>query len=101
MFDQQFFRFKQRLKTVEEERAREIQELKREISSIEDKLAIEKAAAEAEKRKNHTMLEQQHSFDEELRYSPTLSVERDSVCSTNSIWPPVSVKKFNFFLLWV
>ena len=82
------------MRTQEEAHIAELNELKREISSIENKLAVEKAATEAEKRKNNSMLEQQHSIEEELRYSPTLSIERDSVCSTNSIWPPVSLNVF-------
>lgn len=77
------------MRMLEDAHATEIKELKREINSLENKLSLEKAAFEAEKRKSHAMYEQQHSIDEELRYSPTLSIERDSVCSTNSIWPVV------------
>ncbi|XP_008212995.1 TATA element modulatory factor isoform X2 [Nasonia vitripennis] len=77
---------KQAMKMLEEAHATEIKELKREISSLESKISMEKAAAEAEKRKNNAALEQQ-TVDEELRYSPTLSIERDSVSSANSIWP--------------
>lgn len=75
---------------TEEAHVAETKELKRQISSLENKLALEKAAIEAEKRKSSAMYEQQHSVDEELRYSPTLSIERDSVSSANSIWPVVS-----------
>lgn len=78
------------MKMLEEAHAVEVKELKREIASLENKLSVEKAAIEAEKRKNHTILEQQQSVDEELRFSPTLSIERDSVSSANSIWPVVS-----------
>lgn len=83
-------RHKQAMKMLEEAHATEIKEFKREISSLESKISMEKAAAEAEKRKNNAALEQQSSIDEELRYSPTLSIERDSVSSANSIWPAVS-----------
>lgn len=68
--------------------------MKREIIALENKLSIEKAAIEAEKRKNHVILEQQQSIDEELRLSPTLSIERESVSSVNSIWPAVSKETF-------
>ena len=79
------------MKMLEEAHATEVKELKREITSLEHKVSIEKAAMEAEKRKNSAVLEQQPSVDEELRYSPTLSIERDSVSSANSIWPVVSL----------
>lgn len=35
------------------------------------------------------MIEQQQNTDEELRFSPTLSIEQESVSSVNSIWPAV------------
>lgn len=75
------------MKMLEDAHATEIKELKQEITSLENKLSMEKAATEAEKRKNATF---DHNISvDELQYSPTLSIERDSVCSTNSIWPPV------------
>jgi alkyl hydroperoxide reductase subunit AhpF len=85
------YSLKQEIKMHEDAHAAEVKELKREITSLENKLSIEKVAIEVEKRKNQTILEQQNSIDEELRYSPSLSIERDSVSSANSIWPTVSV----------
>ncbi|KAJ8664856.1 hypothetical protein QAD02_006518 [Eretmocerus hayati] len=86
---------KQAMKMLEEAHANEIKELKREISSLESKVSIEKAAVEAEKRKTHAALEQQQSTDDELRLSPTLSIERDSVSSANSIWPAFNDSVFD------
>lgn len=80
---------------LEEAHSDEIKELKREITSLESKLSMEKAATEAEKRKNNTSFEQQPNVEDELRYSPTMSLtERDSVSSANSIWPAVSFMLF-------
>lgn len=51
---------------------------------------MEKAATSAEKRKNNAfLLEQQQSIDQESRLSPTLSIGRDSIGSTSSVWPAV------------
>lgn len=74
---------------MEETYTNQIKELKRDVNSLENKLAVEKAATEAEKRKFHATLEQQQSVEEEFRLSPTLSVGRESISSVNSIWPGV------------
>lgn len=66
------------------------EELKREINSLENKLSVEKAATDAERRKNSALLEQQQSVEEEMRMSPTLSIGRESIGSTSSGWPAVS-----------
>lgn len=63
-------------------------ELKREIIALENKLSIEKAATDAERRKNHAMSEQQNIEDNE-RLSPTPSTEQDSANTIDSIWPVV------------
>lgn len=75
---------------MEETHLNQVKELKREINSLENKLSMEKAATDAEKRKNHAIIEQQQNVEEEYRLSPTLSIERDSMSSVNSIWPVVS-----------
>ncbi|KMQ96875.1 tata element modulatory factor [Lasius niger] len=72
-----------------------VQELKREINALENKLAVEKAATDAERRRNNAILEQQQSTDEESRFSPTLSIGQesfnDSVFDNNSgRFPPMS-----------
>ncbi|XP_012271723.1 TATA element modulatory factor isoform X2 [Orussus abietinus] len=85
---------RQIIESLEQTHASKIKELKREINSLENKLSIEKAATDAEKRKNHAMLEQHQSLDEELRLSPTLSIGRDSVGSTNSVWPTFNDSMF-------
>lgn len=69
----------------------QVKELKREIQSLTDKLSVERAATDAEKRKNNAILEQQQSIDHESRLSPTLSIGRDSIGSTSSVWPAVSL----------
>lgn len=68
-----------------------MQELKREINALENKLAVEKAATEAERRRNNALLEQQQNTDEESRYSPTLSIGQESISSASSAWPAVCI----------
>ncbi|XP_014210575.1 TATA element modulatory factor [Copidosoma floridanum] len=85
---------KKLLKTNEETYTAEINGLKREIAALENKLSVEKAAMDAERRKSHAILEHQQSVDEELRLSPTLSIERDSVSSANSVWPAFNDSMF-------
>ncbi|XP_034948733.1 TATA element modulatory factor [Chelonus insularis] len=75
-----------KIETLEKSHHDEVRELKREIESLKDKLSMEKAAADAEKRKNNPVLEHQQSTGEENRMSPTSSVRRDSISSTNSVW---------------
>lgn len=75
-----------------------MQELKREINALENKLAVEKAATEAERRRNNALLEQQQNTDEESRYSPTLSIGQESVSSANSAWPAVCINVIT--ILW-
>lgn len=66
-------------------------ELKREIIALENKLSVEKAATDAERRKNHAMSEQQNIEDNE-RLSPTPSTEQDSVnTEIDSIWTVMRV----------
>ncbi|KAF7989795.1 hypothetical protein HCN44_008469 [Aphidius gifuensis] len=85
------------IKILEESHRQEVKLLKREIESLGDKLSIEKAAIDAEKRKNHSVLDQQQqqhqqqlqqqqSIVDDPRISPTSSVRRDSISSTNSVW---------------
>lgn len=62
-------------------------ELKREIIALENKLSIEKAATDAERRKNHAMSEQQQNIEDNERLSPTPSTEQDSANTIDSIWP--------------
>ncbi|KAG7209879.1 hypothetical protein KM043_011481 [Ampulex compressa] len=81
-------RHQQIIETLEQSHSNRIKELKRDINALENKLAVEKAATDAERRKNLAILEQQQqSIDEELRLSPTASIDRESVSSVNSIWP--------------
>ncbi|XP_058794833.1 TATA element modulatory factor-like [Phymastichus coffea] len=87
---------KHAMKMLEEAHATEIKELKREITSLENKLSMEKAATEAEKRKNHAVFEQQLQSldDEQQRYSPSFDMERESVSSSNSNWLPFNETMF-------
>ncbi|XP_015127902.1 TATA element modulatory factor [Diachasma alloeum] len=71
---------------MEKTHQEEVRELRREIESLSDKLSVEKAAIDAEKRKNIVSLEQQQGVGEEARMSPTSSLRRDSISSTNSVW---------------
>ncbi|XP_015175996.1 PREDICTED: TATA element modulatory factor-like isoform X2 [Polistes dominula] len=88
-------RHQQNMEMLQQTHSNQIKEFKREINALENKVAIERAATDAEKRKNHAMLEQQQSIDEELRLSPTLSIERDSVSSASSVWPAFSDSVFD------
>ncbi|XP_025269962.1 TATA element modulatory factor [Camponotus floridanus] len=75
------------IKILELTHSEKVQELKREINALENKLAVEKAATDAERRRNNALLEQQQNTDEESRYSPTLSIGQESISSANSAWP--------------
>jgi hypothetical protein len=55
---------------------------------------VEKAAIDAERVRNNAIMEQQQNADEELRFSPTLSIEQESVSSVNSVWPAVRLINF-------
>lgn len=88
-------RHQQIVEMLQQTHSNQIKDFKREINALENKVAIERAATDAEKRKNHAMLEQQQSIDEELRLSPTLSIERDSVSSASSVWPAFSDSVFD------
>lgn len=79
------------ISNLEKAHSNYVQELKREINALENKLAVEKAATDAERRKNSAILEQQQTTDEELRFSPTLSIGQESVSSVNSVWPAVNI----------
>ncbi|XP_066595257.1 TATA element modulatory factor-like [Prorops nasuta] len=88
-------RYQQIIETMEQTSTNQMKELKREINSLENKLAVEKAATDAEKRKNQYMLDQQQSIDEELRLSPTLSIGRESISSASSAWPTFNDSVFD------
>lgn len=81
------------LEKLQESHANQVKEFKREITSLESKLSMEKAATDAEKRRNHAISEQQqHGFvEDEPRLSPTSSIGRDSVGSLSSVWPAVNI----------
>ncbi|XP_011881931.1 PREDICTED: TATA element modulatory factor-like [Vollenhovia emeryi] len=83
------------ISTLEQTHSSHVQELKREINALENKLAVEKAATDAERRRNNAILEQQQNTDEESRFSPTLSIGQESVSSANSAWPGFSDSVFD------
>ncbi|XP_011642600.1 TATA element modulatory factor-like isoform X2 [Pogonomyrmex barbatus] len=83
------------INTLEQTHSSYVQELKREINALENKLAVEKAATDAERRRNNAILEQQQITDDESRRSPTLSIGQESVSSANSIWPSFSDSVFD------
>lgn len=86
-FAEQNMRQRQMIETLEQSHSAEIMELKREIVALENKLSIEKAATDAERRKNHAMSEQQQNIEDNERLSPSTSTEEDSVNTIDSIWP--------------
>ncbi|XP_006612751.1 TATA element modulatory factor isoform X1 [Apis dorsata] len=86
-FVEQNMRQRQMIETLEQSHSAEIMELKREIVALENKLSIEKAATDAERRKNHAMSEQQQNIEDNERLSPSTSTEEDSVNTIDSIWP--------------
>ncbi|KAI4499560.1 hypothetical protein M0802_005456 [Mischocyttarus mexicanus] len=94
-FADESLRHQQIVEMLQQTHSNQVKDFKREINALENKVAIERAATDAEKRKNHAMLEQQQSIDEELRLSPTLSIERDSVSSASSVWPAFSDSVFD------
>ncbi|XP_072760744.1 uncharacterized protein Tmf [Anoplolepis gracilipes] len=83
------------IKILEQTHSDYVQELKREIDALENKLAVEKAATDAERRRNNALLEQQQNTDEESRYSPTLSIGQESISSANSAWPAFNDSVFD------
>lgn len=76
---------REKISILENSNRQEVKALKREIESLGDKLSVEKAAIDAEKRKNHSVLEQQLSVNDDVRISPTTSIRKDSMSSTNSV----------------
>ncbi|XP_035721241.1 TATA element modulatory factor-like isoform X1 [Vespa mandarinia] len=94
-FAEESLRHQQIVEMLQQSHSNQIKDLKREINALENKVAIERAATDAEKRKNHAILEQQQNIDDELRLSPTLSIERDSVSSASSVWPAFSDSVFD------
>lgn len=85
-------RQRQMIETLEQSHSAEIMELKREIVALENKLSIEKAATDAERRKNHAMSEQQQNIEDNERLSPSTSTEEDSVNTIDSIWPVITIR---------
>ncbi|XP_026671613.1 TATA element modulatory factor isoform X2 [Ceratina calcarata] len=75
------------IETLEQSHFAEVMELKREIVALESKLAVEKAATDAERRRNHAMSEQQGNVDDNERLSSSTSVEQDLTNTIDSIWP--------------
>lgn len=86
------------INTLEQTCSSHVQELKREINALENKLAVEKAATDAERRRNNAILEQQQNTDEESRFSPTLSIGQESVSSANSAWPGVRIEMLYIYI---
>lgn len=87
------------IETLEQSHSAEIMELKREIVALENKLSIEKAATDAERRKNHAMSEQQQNIEDNERLSPSTSTEEDSVNTIDSIWPVITIR--NNYLIFL
>lgn len=85
------------IETLEQSHSVEIMELKREIVALENKLSIEKAATDAERRKNYAMSEQQQNIEDSERLSPSSSTEEDSVNTIDSIWPVITIRN-NYFI---
>lgn len=87
-------RYRQKIETLEQSHSSQVSELNREIVALENKLAVEKAATDAERRKNHAMSEQRQqnidnvddddNNDERLS---TATIESNSMSTIHSIWP--------------
>lgn len=95
-----YCRHQETIKILELTHSEEVQELKREINALENKLAVEKAATDAERRRNNALLEQQQNTDEESRYSPTLSIGQESISSANSAWQGVRINVIMIYGLY-
>ncbi|XP_076680234.1 TATA element modulatory factor isoform X2 [Andrena cerasifolii] len=97
--------YRQKTETLQQSHASQITEMNREIVALENKLAVEKAATDAERRKNHTMSKQRQSIndsdgdgggggdggddddgDDNERFSPTTAAKHHSTNRIN-IWP--------------
>lgn len=90
-------RHRQKIETLEQSHSSQIMELNREIVALENKLAVEKAATDAEKRKNQAMSQEQQHIEDSGRLTPSTSIEQDSVDIMDSIWPVISVhNNYNF-----
>lgn len=79
------------METLEQSHSSQIMELNREIVALENRLAVEKTATDAEKGKNNTMSEQRRNIDRnEPRNSPIFEAT-DPVSSnaTDIIWPVI------------
>ena len=91
--------YRQKTETLQQSHASQIVEMNREIVALENKLAVEKAATDAERRKNHTMSKQRQSIndgdsnggedddgDDDGRFSPASAAKHHSANRIN-IWP--------------
>ncbi|XP_043258588.1 TATA element modulatory factor [Colletes gigas] len=84
---EQNVRHRQTIETLTQSHSSQITELNKEIVALENKLAVEQAATDAEKKKNHAMSEQRRNVGSNERLSSTTDIEEDSVDAINSIWP--------------
>ncbi|XP_076161180.1 TATA element modulatory factor isoform X4 [Ptiloglossa arizonensis] len=84
---EQNVRYRQTIESLEQSHSSQIMELNREIEALQNKLAVEKAATDAEKRKNRAISEQQRNIDCNEQLSSNTAIEEDSVNPTNSVWP--------------
>ncbi|KOC68710.1 TATA element modulatory factor [Habropoda laboriosa] len=83
---EQSARYLQTIESLEQSHSSQIAELNREIVALENKVAVEKAATDAERRKNAISEKQQNIQDNEL-LNPNTSAEQDPVNTIDSIWP--------------
>nr|XP_033335751.1 TATA element modulatory factor isoform X1 [Megalopta genalis]XP_033335752.1 TATA element modulatory factor isoform X1 [Megalopta genalis]XP_033335753.1 TATA element modulatory factor isoform X1 [Megalopta genalis]XP_033335754.1 TATA element modulatory factor isoform X1 [Megalopta genalis] len=85
-------RHRRTIETLEQSHSSQIMELNREIVALENKLAVEKAATDAEKRKNYAISEQRRNIDREEPQNPhnptneTVNLQI-SPKATDFIWP--------------
>ncbi|XP_054009031.1 TATA element modulatory factor isoform X1 [Hylaeus anthracinus] len=84
---EQNVRHRQMMESLEQSHSSQVMELNKEIVALENKLAAEKAATDAEKKKNRAMSEQRRNIDGNERLSSTTVEEEDSINAINSIWP--------------
>ncbi|CAK9796758.1 TATA element modulatory factor [Anthophora plagiata] len=79
-------RYLKTIESLEQSHSSQIAELNREIVALENKVAVEKAATDAEKRKN-TMPEKQQNIQDNELLNPNTIAEQTPVNAIDSIWP--------------
>ncbi|XP_015439030.1 PREDICTED: TATA element modulatory factor isoform X2 [Dufourea novaeangliae] len=82
-------RHRRTIETLEQSHSSQVMELNREIVALENKLAVEKAATSAEKRKNHETMEQRRSIARNEPLNVPIDTSDDQVTGNvmDTTWP--------------